>query len=187
MSSMNGNMSDRDLNEISILLGLKKLNSCEKEGFIKDFEKVLNLDEFKMMNMNGLEMMSSSEVEKLKMGIDGLLKMKKYKLGMILRSKLRILREEVKEIMWDYFKKNRLNLSDDIGEFREDIIVDLIFYIEIVERCLEVVCAGEGYGADEPVVALITRVSGEACYRGIGSHRYDELACRAGGRLPVFQ
>ena len=140
MSSMNGNMSNRDLNEVSILLGLEKLNSCVKEGSIKDkkkekfsndFDELLNMDEFKLMNMSGLEMMDSSEVEKLKIEIDGLLK--KYELGMILRSKLRNLREEVKEIMWSYFNENRLNLSVDVGDFREDIIVDLMKGCDVKE------------------------------------------------------
>lgn len=140
MSLVNGYMSNRDISEISIFLGLEKLNSCEKEGLIKerdkkefskDFEKLLNMDEFKIMNMNGLEVMDSSEVRKLKMEIDGLLK--KYSLGMILRSKLVELREEVKEIMWGYFNKNRLNLSEDIGDFREDIIVDLMKGCDVKE------------------------------------------------------
>jgi hypothetical protein len=146
MNVMNGNMLNRDINEISILFGLKKLNWCEKEGLIKDgkkirddkkeefrkdFDELLNMYEYVMMNMNGLEMMDSSEVEKLKIEIDGLLK--EYKLGVILRSKLGNLREEVKEIMWSYFKKNRLNLSVDISDFREDIIVDLMKGCDVKE------------------------------------------------------
>ena len=116
------------------------MNGCEKKGLIKekdkeefskDFENLLNMDEFKIMKMNGLEVMDSSEVKKLKMEIDGLLK--KYKLGVILRSKLRELREEVKEIMWEYFCENRMNLSEDIGEFREDIIVDLMKGCDVKE------------------------------------------------------
>jgi hypothetical protein len=83
------------------------------------------------MDKNGLEMMDSSEVGKLKIEIDGLLK--EYSLGMILRSKLGSLREEVKEIMWSYFNKNRLNLSVDIGDFREDIIVDLMKGCDVKE------------------------------------------------------
>jgi hypothetical protein len=43
------------------------------------------------------------------------------------------LREEVKEIMWVYFKKNRLKLSEDIGEFREAIIVDLMKGCDVKE------------------------------------------------------
>ena len=133
-------MSNRDINEISILFGLEKLNRCEKEGLIKekdkedfrkDFEKLLNMDEFKIMNINGLEVMDSSEVGKLKMEIDGLLR--DYKLGMVLRSKLRELREEVKEVMWGYFCENRMNLSEDIGEYREDIIIDLMKGCDVKE------------------------------------------------------
>ena len=33
-------MLSRDINEISILFGLKKLNRCEKEGLIKDGKKI---------------------------------------------------------------------------------------------------------------------------------------------------
>ena len=140
MSLVNGYMSNRDINEISIFLGLEKLNRCEKEGLIKvkdkkefrkDFEKLLNLDEFKIMNIDGLEKMDSSEVGKLKIEVDGLLK--KYSLGMILIGKLVELREEVKEIMWGYFCKNRMNLSADIGDFREDIIVDLMKGCDVKE------------------------------------------------------
>ena len=146
MSLVNGYMSNRDINEISILFGLEKLNRCKKEGLIKDgkkikddkkekfnkdFEKLLNMNEYKIMNINGLEVMDSSEVEKLKIEIDRLLS--EYKLGMILRNKLRELREEVKEIMWVYFCENRMNLSVDIGDFREDIIVDLMKGFDVKE------------------------------------------------------
>jgi hypothetical protein len=122
MSVINGNMSDRTINEITILLGLKKLNSCGKDEFVvndkkkKFSENLLNMDEFQMMN--------GSEVEKLKLEVNRLLK--KYGLGVISRSKLKTLREEVKVIMWCYFKKNKLNLNQDICDFREEIIVDLM-------------------------------------------------------------
>jgi hypothetical protein len=52
---------------------------------------------------------------------------------MILRSKLVELREEVKDIMWGYFCENRMNLSADIGDFREDIIVDLMKGCDVKE------------------------------------------------------
>ena len=146
MSLVNGYLSNRNINEISILLGLVKVNRCEKEGIIKDgkkieddakeefkmdYEKLLNMDEFKIMKMNDLEVMDSSEVGRLKIEVDRFLK--KYGMGMILRSKLGELREEVKEVMWEYFCENRKSLSEDIGEFREDIIVDLMKGCDVKE------------------------------------------------------
>jgi hypothetical protein len=133
MSLVNGYLSNRVMGELSIILGLKKLDGCEEKGligndkegkFCKDFDELKEREEFKLMELNGLEGMKGSEISKVKNGVDSLLK--KYGLGMITRTKLKDLREEVKGVMWSYFNRNRDCLSEDIGDFREEIIVELM-------------------------------------------------------------
>ena len=42
------------------------------------------------------------------------------------QSDIRKLREEVKQVMWKYYSENKHLLADYVGEFREDIIVELM-------------------------------------------------------------
>jgi hypothetical protein len=76
-------------------------------------------------------MMNGSEIGKLRLEIEKV--MRSEKLSVVKNSVLGEWREEAKGIMWGYFNKNRLNLSEDIGEFREDIIVDLMKGCDVKE------------------------------------------------------
>jgi hypothetical protein len=113
---MNGYMSNKVINEIVIIEELKSLSGIELKEKNKELvEKWSTCD---------LEVMNHSEIGKLRMEIEGVLR--DEKLRVIRNSELGKWREEVKKVMWEYFCENRMNLSEDIGDFREEIIVDLM-------------------------------------------------------------
>ena len=113
---MNGYMSNKVINEIVIIEELKSLSGSE----LKEKNKEL-VDKWSTCD---LDVMNRSEIGKLRMKIEVVLR--DEKLRVIRNSELGKWREEVKKIMWEYFCENRMNLSEDIGDFREEIIVDLM-------------------------------------------------------------
>jgi len=120
---MNLNMTSKVINEIVIIEELKVLRGSE----LKEKNKEL----VEKWSVCDLEMMNGSETGELRKKIEGV--MRDEKLTVIRNSVLGKWREEVKEIMWNYYKKNRLILSADIGDFREQIIVDLMKGCDVKE------------------------------------------------------
>jgi len=114
---MKGKMLSKVINEIVIIKELEILNSNE----IKEKE-----NEERVIECNGcdLKLMNGSEIEKLRMKIERVLR--DEKLRVFKNIEVGKLREEVKEIMWGYFCENRFSLSEDIGDYREEIIVELM-------------------------------------------------------------
>jgi len=125
------NMTNKVINEIVIIEELKILSG----GELKEENKEL----VEKWSVCDLEMMNGSEIGELRKKIEVVMRdeksreAKKSKLRVIKNSEIREWREEVKEIMWGYFNKNRMNLSEDIGDFREDIIVDLMKGCDVKE------------------------------------------------------
>ena len=113
---MNGYMSSRVINEIVITKELKILNGSEIKEKNKKFVKEWNGCDLKVM--------SGSEIGKLRIKIEVVLR--DENLRVVKNSEIRKLREEVKEIMWGYFCENRFYLSEYVGDFREEIIVELM-------------------------------------------------------------
>jgi len=124
-------MTNKVINEIVIIEELKILSG----GELKEENKEL----VEKWSVCDLEMMNGSEIGELRKKIEVVMRdeksreAKKSKLRVIKNSEIREWREEVKEIMWGYFNKNRMNLSEDIGDFREDIIVDLMKGCDVKE------------------------------------------------------
>ena len=117
MSVMNGNMLSRVINEIVIIKELEILNSSEIKE--KENKKIV-----KECNGFDLEMMNGSEMGKLRVKIEGVLR--DEKLRVVTDIEIRKLREEVKEVMWSFYCENKFSLSEDIGDYREEIIVELM-------------------------------------------------------------
>jgi len=137
---MNAAMSNNIINEISVTRGMKRMTTSELE------ELCANIQEF--LSSQDVKMIESSELEQLKVKIQNILvshEMKFIKnsgigkMGIkyqeLLNSRglkklsdngISKLRKEVKEVMWKYYPVNNLNLPDYIGEFREEIIIELM-------------------------------------------------------------
>jgi hypothetical protein len=124
-------MANKVINEIVIIEELKILSGGELKEENKELVEKWSVCDFEMMN--------GSEIGELRKKIEVVMRdeksreAKNSKLRVIKNSEIREWREEVKKIMWEYFNKNRLNLSEDIGDFREDIIVDLMKGCDVKE------------------------------------------------------
>lgn len=99
---MNGNMGSRVIKEISDA----RLSESEKEKMEKELK-----------NIDG-ENLPESEKEELRRKVKG-----KNLISKVVVDKLRV---EVKKVMWKYYSENKHLLPDYVGEFREEIIVELM-------------------------------------------------------------
>ena len=117
MSVMNGDMGSRVIDEIAIIKELEILKGSEirKENNKKIVKECSGYD---------LKVMSGSEIGELRVKIEGVLR--DEKLGVIRNVEIRKLREEVKGVMWRYYCENKFELNEGIGDFREEIIVELM-------------------------------------------------------------
>ena len=116
-------MKSKDINEIVIIEELKILCGSGLKEENKKLVEEWSVCDFEMMN--------GIEIGELRKEIEVV--MRDEKLSVVKNSVLGKWREEVKEIMWGYFCENRMNLSGYIGEFREDIIVDLMKGCDVKE------------------------------------------------------
>ena len=99
---MNGEMGSRVIREIS----MARMSEVEKEEMKKELSKI---DERNLAESEKQELKKKIEDKKV-MSLSG----------------IRKLRLEMKIVMWKFYSQHKSSLPDDIREYREEIIVELM-------------------------------------------------------------
>ena len=110
-----GNVSIK-LQEILNSCDVKKITSSELEQLKVKVQEILISHDMKFIKNSG--------IGDVGINYQGILN--SHGLKKLSDTGVSKLRSEVKEAMWKYYSVNKLNLPDYIGEFREDIIIELM-------------------------------------------------------------